>query len=107
MRGAASGEVIYRASYDLNNAAAIFATIGPLATELLANLDITAEPAALPTAVVDPRALNAFATGVDRLSEGNAVDAVEPLQAAVRYAPNFALAWDRLAAGVVDAWAGS
>ena len=97
LRAAASGEVIYRASYDLNDASAIFEKIGPLAAELLANLQITAEPVVLLTASVDSRALNEFATGVDRLSQGNAVDAVEPLQTAVRYSPNFVLAWDRLA----------
>ncbi len=97
LRDAASGEAIYRASFDVKDAAGIFAAIGPLSAELLSNLDASAEPDASLTASVDPQALNAFATGVDRLSQGNAVDAVEPLRAAVRDAPNFALAWDRLA----------
>lgn len=97
LRGAASGEVIYRASYNVADAAGIFATIEPLATELLANLDVTARPAESLIASVNPQAMSAFATGVNRLSQGNAVAAVEPLQAAVRGAPDFALAWDRLA----------
>ena len=97
LRGAASGEVVYRTSYDVNNTAAIFATIEPLAAELLSNLNVSAEPTGSLTASVDPLALSAFATGVDRLSKGNAVEALEPLKSAVRDAPDFALAWDRLA----------
>ena len=97
LRGASSGEVVYRTSYDVNNTATIFATIEPLAAELLANLNVSAEPTGSLTASINPLALSAFATGADRLSKGNAVDALPPLQSAVRDAPDFALAWDRLA----------
>ncbi|NNF40984.1 MAG: protein kinase [Woeseiaceae bacterium] len=100
LRRAATGEVLHTATFDVQNPAGIFATIAPLATELLANLDVVRDASTVPVQSLDPAVLNDFSIGVDRLSAGNALDAISPLQDAVLKAPDFALAWDRLAAAL-------
>ena len=97
LRRADTGDVVHRAMADVADVAGVFGSIEALAAELLANLDVELDAAGSLTANVDPAALGAYASGVNLLSQGNALDAVEPLQAATTAAPGFALAWDRLA----------
>ncbi len=97
LRRSVSGDIVHRASYNVDTASDVFAAMVPVSAELLSNLDV---PVATDTAVlsgIDADAFASFSAGVAQLSRGNAVEAVQPLRAAVEKAPQFALAWDRLA----------
>ncbi len=97
LRRADTGDVVHRAMLDVADVGAVFGSMASLAAELLENLDVDVDATDSLTANVDPAALGAYANGVNLLSQGNAIDALAPLQAATAAAPDFALAWDRLA----------
>lgn len=97
LRRADTGEVLHRAMADVADVAGVFGSIESLAAELLDNLDVELDTADSLTADIDPVALGAYANGVNLLSQGNAIGALQPLLAATETAPEFALAWDRLA----------
>lgn len=92
-----SGEFLYRTHFELQHTAEVFDAVSALAAGLLASFDLqpVQNEAMLPA--IDADSLEAYTGGVEQLSRGNALDAIEPLEAVVRSAPQFALAWDRLA----------
>ncbi|NNC78175.1 MAG: protein kinase [Woeseiaceae bacterium] len=93
---ATTGDVLHRASVDVDSSG-IFSAIEPLAAELLSNLNPSSSPSTDSLLVANSDALRNFATGIQSLTRGNALEAIEPLRAAVALEPRFALAWDRLA----------
>lgn len=97
LRRASSGELLHRATVDVRDAGEIFSATGSLGRQLLASLDVPPPPGELPLPVEDADVQNSFSSGAEYLSRGNPLAAIEPLEAAVRDAPGFALAWNRLA----------
>ncbi|MGB5737924.1 MAG: protein kinase [Woeseia sp.] len=103
LQRAGSGETLYRAEVQVDSVARLFDGINELTELLRANLD-AAPGAPLPEQkTVNPQALALYAEGVELLTSGNTQDAIEPLEAAVRSAPDFAQAWDRLALARAEA----
>ncbi len=96
LRLASSGESLHKASRDVADAARVFGATAALAPELLDAIE--AAPAESGSVLVDadPAALRTYAEGLNRLSNGNALAAIEPLRRAVELSPDFALAWDQL-----------
>lgn len=78
--------------------AALPALLDELATAL------TRAPQQLPPAPVsvDPDALSHYDQGLELISQGRMVDAIEPLRRAVEHDPEFAAAWSRLAQALDD-----
>ena len=95
-----SGEAAHVAEVALADVGELFTAVEGLGNELRGALHAGSVPAASAEPAVPSTALVAYADGVDRLTRDNALAAVEPLRQAVAAAPDFARAWDRLAAAL-------
>lgn len=103
LQRAGSGETLYRAEAQVDAVAQIFDGIDQLAALLRANLDAAPGAPLGEQNAINPQALALYAEGVERLTSGKTRDAIEPLEAAVRAAPDFSQAWDRLAQARAEA----
>ncbi|MGH8221564.1 MAG: tetratricopeptide repeat protein, partial [Woeseiaceae bacterium] len=96
MQKASSGETVHKAAAEVLDANRVFVDIETLAAELLDDIDATPRESGSAVYESSPETLRAYAEGVNLLSQGNALDALQPLHRAVELSPDFALAWDRL-----------
>ncbi|NNE60994.1 MAG: tetratricopeptide repeat protein, partial [Woeseia sp.] len=103
LQRAGSGETLYRAEVELASVAQLFDGIDELAAALRLNLDAAPGVPLAEQQKVAPQALALYAEGVELLSNGSTREAITPLESAVRAAPDFAQAWDRLAQARAEA----